>query len=542
MNRFRLSLLLGMLLCLIVVAGTALAWRGFSPDTFLPLASKAPTGSPTPSAGGSFDFYDIGTPTVRDLWVDPLHGNDDNDGSNRAQALRTVTAAWGRIPQATTLSTTGYRLQLVAGTHKEIPTYWESRWGTYPFPIILNAADGPGTAILPSPNLYDVRYLYLIGLQIRGGNGGDGLHCELCDHVLLRRVTINGNATVPRGPQEALKVNQSRYLYVEESDIFGGHDNAVDFVAVQDGHFYANTIHDAEDWCMYLKGGSAYFRVEGNRFFDCGHGFTAGQGTGFEYMVSPWLHYEAYDIKFVNNIVHDVIGAGFGINGGYNILLAHNTLYRVGQRSHVIEVVFGRRGCDGAIPACQSRLGEGGWGTTTLGQEELIPNRNVHIFNNIVYNPPGYQSEWQHFAIYGPVNPAPASNIPAPARTDVGLIIRGNLIWNGPASHPLGVEDSDQGCQPTNPTCTATQLLSENNINQVEPELTDPANGNFRPVPSSNVFDVPTYSMVDFQWGDAPAPPTVPQGRLNNAVTHDYEGNPRTTNSPPGAYAGTPPP
>ena len=25
----------------------------------------------------------------------------------------------------------------------------------------------------------------------------------------------------------------------------------------------------------------------------------------FEYMTSPWLHYEAYDIKFVNNVIHD---------------------------------------------------------------------------------------------------------------------------------------------------------------------------------------------------------------------------------------------
>ena len=44
-------------------------------------------------------------------------------------------------------------------------------------------------------------------------------------------------------------------------------------------------------------GGSAYISVSENEFFDCGTGgFTAGQGTGLEYMVAPWLHYSAYAI------------------------------------------------------------------------------------------------------------------------------------------------------------------------------------------------------------------------------------------------------
>ena len=60
-----------------------------------------------------------------------------------------------------------------------------------------------------------------------------------------------------------------------------------------------------------------------------------GQGTGLQFMTAPWLHYEAYGIRVVNNIVHDTEGAGLGVNGGYNVLIAWNTLYRVGRRSHV---------------------------------------------------------------------------------------------------------------------------------------------------------------------------------------------------------------
>jgi hypothetical protein len=68
---------------------------------------------------------------------------------------------------------------------------------------------------------------------------------------------------------------------------------------------------------MYTKGGSAYLSVADNEFFGCGTGgFTTGQGTGFEFMSSPWLHYEAYGVTVVNNVVHDVEGAGLGVNGG----------------------------------------------------------------------------------------------------------------------------------------------------------------------------------------------------------------------------------
>jgi hypothetical protein len=222
--------------------------------------------------------YDIGTPTLADLWVDPANGGDGNSGATREQALRSITEAWNR---------------------------------------------------------------------------------------------------------------------------------AVDFVAVQHGHIVGNRVHNAQDWCMYQKGGSAYFRVEGNEFYDCGTGgFTAGQGTGFQFMTAPWLHYEAYDIKVVNNLIHDTAGAGLGVNGGYNILLAYNTLYRVGVRDHVLEIVHGRRGCDGGDAAhCQPLIDAGGWGLT--GDEaQFIPNRNVYVYNNIIYNPAGYQSS-QQFDIRGPVTPPP---------------------------------------------------------------------------------------------------------------------------------------
>lgn len=483
--------------------------------------------------------YDTGSPTLTDIWVDRAHGSDSNSGATRAEAVATLNEAWNRIPGGT-LTVTGYRIQLAAGRYPEdeVPAFWEARRGSYQFPIILNSADGRGMAVLPNLNIYDCHYFYLIGIQIEA-NGGDALHFELCSSMLVRNAVIKGIGDVDNyeGPQEAFKVNQSQYIYVEDSDISGGWDNAIDFVAVQYGHIVGNRIHRAHEWCMYLKGGSAGFRIEGNELYDAvTGGFTAGQGTGFEYMVSPWLHYEAYDFKFFNNIIHDVEGPGMGVNGGYNVLLAYNTLYRVGRTSHGIEIVFGSRSCDGDAARCHQNLLLGGWGTDVPGNAESIPSRNVFVYNNLLLNPDGYASAWQHFAVYGPRTAAAAANIPTPVRSDVNLQIRGNVIWNGPTDLPLGIEGEDQGCQATNPTCFAGQLRSDNAINTLKPVLVNPSGRDFRPAAGSGLFTAQTFVIPDFPGGDRPQPPQAPAGLLDNQITRDFDLMARASSSPPGAF------
>ncbi|MFN2428094.1 MAG: DUF4215 domain-containing protein [Candidatus Binatia bacterium] len=482
-------------------------------------------------------YYDRGTPVLEDIWVDPVAGNNANSGATRMAAVRTLTEAWGRVPMSTTLAVTGYRIRLVAGTYPalDVPNYFESRWGTFANPVVIESADGPGAALLPSLNIFDCRYLYLDGLHVSAG-GGDVLHCEQCDHFLVHEVTVRGTAAAAMAVQETIKINQSQNVYIEDSDVSGGWDNAIDYVGVQYGHLQGNVIHDAGDWCLYTKGGSAYLRIEGNELYDCGNGgYTAGQGTGFEFMTSPWLHYEAYDIRFVNNVIHDTDGAGMGVNGGYNILLAYNTMLRTGSISHILELVFGLRGCDGNTAACNARLSAGGWGTAG-GGEEPIPNRNVFVYQNVWYNPAPFSSQWQHFAIHGPRTASPSSNIPSPAPTDTNAQIRGNVIWNGPVSHPLGIEDTDQGCQPANPTCNAAQITADNEINTVEPQFVNVGGGDLRPLTGGNLYSAPTYALPSFPGGDLPATPVVPPGDLANSVTRDFDGAPRSPSSPPGAF------
>lgn len=404
--------------------------------------------------------------------------------------------------------------------------------------MIVEAADGPGSTVLAAVNVYDCSYLYFIGVGITGG-GGDVLHFEKGDHILLRGVRLTGTGDIfsYAAPDETLKVNQSQYVYVEDSEIAGATANAIDFVAVQYGHIVRNRIHHGGDWCMYLKGGSAYYRIEGNEIFDCGTGgFTAGQGSGLEFMVSPWIHYEASDIQFVNNVIHDTEGAGFGANGAYNTLFAYNTLYRVGGRSHAIEAVYGYRSCDGDTDRCAALLAEGGWGVANTDDSESIPNRNIYVYNNLVYNPPDSASAWQQFAIYGPVASLPGANLDAMIADDTNLQIRGNLIWNGAPDLALGIEGSDQGCQPENTTCNAAQLMVENLINSWQPSLANPDAGDFHLQADAAVPGV-TFPIPDFPGDDRPNQPLSPPSYVTNAVLFDRDGNPRAFPDAPGAYA-----
>lgn len=483
--------------------------------------------STTPKAFAASSFnYDIGNPNVRDYWISPT-GNNNNSG-DQSSPLATIGRAWEMVPQNTTLQT-GFRFHIMSGTYNASDLWLQDRIGTANAPIIFQ---GEGNVTINGNlNSKNLHYVYLINLKYVSQN--DVMHFEAADHILLRGITLSAS-----GAQETLKVNQSSHIYIEDSDISGAGDNAIDFVAVQYGHVVRSKIHRASDWCMYTKGGSAYITVDSNEFFDCGTGgFTAGQGTGLQFMSSPWLQYEAYDIKVTNNIVHDTEGAGLGVNGGYNILMAYNTLYNVGRRSHVVEFVFGSRSCDGnAATECTPNLQLGAWGSTREDGVD-IGNNHVYFYNNIVMVAPGYNTaQWpEQFAIYGPRTLTLAgAQGPSPVRTDTDLQIKGNIIWNERAGLGLG---SETGCISSNPTCNPAQLLRDNAINTVQPQLVNPAGGNFALASNSNVFTVPSYAIPSFDWSDVPSSNT-PAGRSSNSVTSDFFGNVRS-NTVAGAVAGT---
>lgn len=502
-----------------------------------PVPTPVPTPAPTapPVVGSAPGRYDMGNPTLRDVWINPTSGNDSNTGASRDRALKTIAEAWRRIP-ANQPFTTGYRFMLTRGTYprNEMPNFWDDRVGTAQFPVILQSVDGRGAAVLGGDiNSKGLKYFYLLDLNIVPSPAGDALHFEQSDYILLRGVTLNGGN---RQAHETLKVNQSKHVYIEESDISGADDNAIDFVAVQYGHILNTKIHNAGDWCIYTKGGSSQIRLEGNEIYNCGvGGYVAGQGTGVQYLVAPWIYHEASDIKFVNNVIHDTGTAGMGVNGGYNILMAHNTLYRIGigaaggRADHVFEANFGGRACDPGDDRvnCPAVKTLGAWGSSDA-EESPIPNKNVFVYNNLFVNPSGTSAPYL-IQVAAPRVARAGSGLTGTLYADDNLQFKGNVIVD--SSDDIGVGDST-GCSPSRPTCNPIQLRRDNQFNTVQVRFMNAAQGDFRLADGTGLAAI---AIPSFAGGDKPAS-AIPTGELSNGVVTDRSGAARTSGNVVGAY------
>ncbi|WP_445149611.1 right-handed parallel beta-helix repeat-containing protein [Baekduia sp. Peel2402] len=473
------------------------------------------TAAPPAVRGG----YVIGTVTVVDVWVDPVNGSDAAAGTTRATALRTLDAAWQRIPQGQAL-TTGVRVRILPGTitATEAPNYWEDRWGTASHPVIVQAEDGAGTVQLPPINAYGLRYAYFINIGIEDPN--DPFHCERCDHLLIRGATLHGSDA-----HETLKVNQSTEVYVEGSTIGGADDNAIDFVAVRGGGIRGNTVGPAGDWCAYAKGGSAQLVVQANRFAHCGTGgFVAGQGTGLQFMEAPFTHYEAYGIAVLDNLITDVEGAGVGVNGGFQVLVAHNTIIRAGARGHALEVAYGRRSCDGqpgdeGRERCQQLLNGGAWGTTRVDDGDnfvRIPNRHVFFYNNIVDDPAGEPGADEHVHLDDPYSgPWQSGSGLGPVTAGDDVRFAGNVLWYGSSGLPSGLTGSAD-----------TAFFTDNSVNVSQPVLDSTGHPSPGTLPAGTA--IPAFGTWD-------VPGTEPYAGVAADLTYTLDGQLRAGNRP-GAF------
>jgi len=503
-----------------------------------------------------------------DLYVDPVFGDDAHAGTSESTPLRTISEAWTRATEV--LSGSGVRINLMPGTYPCEPdeasgdceNYFSNLIGAEDRTVTLRALKGPGTVLIRGGmDIAQVSHVSLLDLTLQAGgdfptnaSGNNVLHLADADHILLHGLTLKGPdgiTDMDNTIQEVLKVNQADHFDLEESDLSGTFQTVLDYFSVQYGSILRNRIHRSGGRCAYLKGGSAYFRIDGNEFYDCREaGFQTGEGSDFPVMRPPFLHYEAYDIKIVNNLFHDIYGAGLSAAGGYDILMAYNTLYRIGLTDEqgrswaLAQFIHGSRGCTPTdeIPdpggVCASLAAQGGWGPDqSAGGQDVIPNRNVFVFNNVFYNPAPAQTDYQQLTVFALVDvPPPFVNIPNPSAADDNLRLWGNVIWNGPPDLPLGVEDPSAGCRDSNPTCNAAQLRADNTINAVEPLLADPANGDFHPAPGSPLLAVPSVAIPDFSGDDRPFPPPTPPGDYSNAVSTDRDGRARPAGGPPGAY------
>lgn len=532
-------------------AALTVAWPGGSTRAQVSLTQPGGVGQGDLPDGTAYDMGAVSDWV--DLYVAPGGDDDDaNPGTGAARPLATLLAARARMAG---LGAESYRVNMAAGTYPfddlSSNAFVGAR-GTREHPILIQPAS-PGSAVVIQGglNLIDCGCLYLLDLRLEAGGaarawGNNVLHVDGCDQVLLRGLTVTG--LVPSEFQEVIKANQCTGVYIENCDVGGAYQVGIDLFSVQYAQVLHSRIHDTAEWGMYAKGGSAYLRVDGNDFEDCGMGFQAGEGSNLEVMREPWVHYETYDVKFVNNTLRNIPGTGLSVAGSYNVLLAHNTLYRVGTFDDgsgtgyaLLQLVHGARSCvdtdengvGNAHQICEQMLDDGAWGTSVVGADaggEWIPSRNVRVLNNVFLNPVGTRTLYSHLVVHDPIAPpGSARNIPSPSRADQAVTICANLIWNGPADMPLGLEGVET-------LLSASQILSENRVNLEAPQLANPEVGDLRPSPGGNVDTAEAVVAPDFSWSDAPTTPSVPAGRLSNAVPLNHDGVSRGASARPGAY------
>jgi hypothetical protein len=264
---------------------------------------------------------------------------------------------------------------------------------------------------------------------------------------------------------------------------------------VQHARITGNTIEHANDWCAYAKGGSAFVLVARNRIRYCGTGgFTAGQGTGLQFMTPPFIRYDAYGIDVLDNTIEHAAGAGVGVNGGYGIVIARNRMWDVGRRSHSIEIGYGSRSCDGqpgddGRGHCQENLDAGGWGTTRVDDGNnfvRIPNRQVWILGNVIDQPDRHGD--QLFSIAAPFSgPEQDGSGLGDVRADDELHITGNLIAG--RGLPTGADECAA------PDCAA--LADRNSLAAPPGIFRAPARGDLRLSPGYSAPD-PALPAIDY--------------------------------------------
>lgn len=505
--------------------------------------------------------WDLGEPgPFVDVYVSPT-GSDTNNGLTRQTPLRSVSTAWS-LMNNTLLANFGFRINLMNGDHTCdlpdcTPILTQTVATTRQHPIIIRAVDGAGSATLVGGlTLRNPSNVYLMDFSIRSIPGqkppSEALLAVFSgQNILLRnlRLIAPDPAQYPENSDvdAGIGILNSTNLHVEQCQLQGQSENGVVVVGSQHVELLKNDIAGATNWGVMTFAGTAYLKAEANTVRDCRRGISLGGGSLFSLMTAPWLHYEIYDARVVNNLLHDVTGTPLNVAGGYNVLIAWNTLYRVAtdetEAAPLFQAVHGTRHCTNDS-LCATYLALGGWGAdSVLGQAAPIPNRNVYLYNNVFFNPLPTRTLVSHFAVDAPMTTTEGTNIPSPSRADQNVRIKGNVIWNGGSGQHgilmmVSADGREPGCDPQNIDCNEIQLKQDNSINEFAPELIDPANNNYAPKPGGNLISARTFIASDFSWVDAPKNPPVPSGSISNGTPLDFSGGHRPAANSPGAFSG----
>jgi hypothetical protein len=458
--------------------------------------------------------FDIGQPVLQQVWVDPVNGNDANQGTS-STPFRTLDAAW---EYARVEIVRGFEVILRPGDYPAatLPGALRADEASIAEPAILRA-EQPGTARVHGRLNVITDSIYIIGVDLVFPDENELAISVTADGVLLRDIHISRSAGL---------LIQAERAYIEQVTV----DQATIGITftVRWGHIINSRVRASSD-CVIVDVGS-YLLLNNNQIGPCGSsGVRLGTfATSEVHAEVPWLHYDVYDVKVTNNVVRDTAGVPLNLGSAYNILVAHNTIAATGTLPF-LRAAHGIRRCDDAT-ICQQRFALGGWGPTGGGTQARTPSKNVFVYSNVFYRPSGPPGAVL-LDIAAPVSGSGqnGTNIPVPTRVDENLQVRGNIFWSPDAAL---LAQGSQGCDGANPACNASQLMLDNSVNTVQPQLVDAPEGDFHPLPGGNLFGRTPVPIPSFTWSDAAAAPPVPPGDVLNAIPTNGDGRIRSAYVP----------
>lgn len=202
--------------------------------------------------------------------------------------------------------------------------------------ITVMAAEGEQVILRGGSNawqLTDASYLRIIGFTIEGqtGNGfniDDGGSIETpAHHIVIERCTFGRLEAT--GNNDQLKMSGIDSFMVTRCTFRDGSPGGsmIDMVGCHQGVFSDNLFERGGSNCIQAKGGTAFIRIERNRFLDGGaRALNIGGSTGLQFFRPLGANYEASNIAVYANLFTGA-DAPIAFVGAVNSEVVNNTIW-----------------------------------------------------------------------------------------------------------------------------------------------------------------------------------------------------------------------
>lgn len=436
------------------------------------------------------------------IWLDPRNGSDTANGSEPSRAVGSFARAW-QLAMQVREDGKAQAVNILPGI---VPTpHWLE--GNALARSVWRAVE-PGSVVL-SGGLDLARASGLTFENVIIWAGGDHpnhndnvLHLADSRDVRLYKCTLHGYRP---GAKEIIKANQVDGLTIEECQLSESVQTGIDLMVCRNVQVLNNNIFNCDTWGIYAKGGSSLVSIINNQIQNCGFGISAGEGSGLGFLgkFPAFMKYECYGFTARGNQLTNIPGHGLGVQGAFNSLFADNQLENVayGEAGYgLFYAGFGNRvwfGEPDLAAQVQANLRNGAWGSPNPNEHIPIPARHSWFYNNRARNQ--QPTKYGHFVIHGTPERAGYFTLNEKTkrlRVDADLRIKGNVIWDGGAEHPLGMESQAwtpagyHGAQPNNKSANETLIRKQNTFDL------DPLSATKLPR---------AWRVPEFAWDDAPA-------------------------------------